>query len=260
MRTFALLLMMCSVSLVPVAYADTKLTPTQQWSKAISNDDAEKLLRLLAHSLLVNSADTQESTENLLKATAPNGKTALMVASKRGDLSLARALMAVGARVNRVTQTGGNAFMFAVLGNHIDLAKWLAEQGANVGAVGSNGWSAVTIAAAMGHNELLAWLTTQDTPIDKADVYRFTPLMRAADNGHLTAAKLLIDSKAVDVNAADEWQNTALHFVINNKNGEMLALLLESGADMQKPNRDGITPASMMSRWPAAQQIVDRYR
>ena len=234
-----------------VSNLDTSANDTSLWIKAISNDDVDQLRSLLS----INA-----QTSSLLETAAPNGKTALMVASKKGNITLVKELLSSGASVNTVTQTGGNAFMFAVLGNHIDIAKWLATQKAHISAAGSNGWSAVTIAAAMGHTEVLRWLTTLDSPIDVPDVYRFTPLMRAADNGHVEAVKLLLETKAVDVNAGDEWENTALHFVMANKNIDVLELLLQQGADIDKANRDGITPASMLGQWPEAREVVDRFR
>ncbi len=230
---------------------DTTASTESLWIKAISNDDVNQLQSLLSKNSQTNS---------LLETSAPNGKTALMVASKKGNLALVKALLNSGASVNTVTKTGGNAFMFAVLGNHIDIAKWLATQKAHISAAGSNGWSAVTIAAAMGHTEVLRWLTTLDSPIDVPDVYRFTPLMRAADNGHVEVVKLLLETKAVDVNAGDEWENTALHFVMANRNIDVLELLLQKGADIDKANRDGITPGSMLSQWPEAQEVVDRFQ
>lgn len=234
-----------------VSNLDTSVNHASLWIKAISNDDVD-----LLQSLLSNNARTR----SLLETAAPNGKTALMVASKKGNIALVKALLGLGASVNTVTKTGGNAFMFAVLGDHIDIAKWLATQKANISAAGSNGWSAVTIAAAMGHTDVLRWLTTLDSPIDVPDVYRFTPLMRAADNGHVEAVKLLLETKAVDVNAGDEWQNTALHFVMANQNMDVLELLLQQGADINKANRDGITPGSMLGQWPEAREIVDRFQ
>jgi len=226
--------------------------------KSISNDDVDQIRELLTYD--ADGIPADGSPAPLLRAAAPNGKTALMVAAKKGDLSLVKDLLSAGAPINQVTKTGGNAFMFAVLGNHIDVAQWLNSEQANVSAAGSNGWSAVTIAAAMGHTDILKWLTTLESPIDEPDVYRFTPLMRAADNGHVEAVRLLLETKDVDVNAGDEWQNTALHFVMANKNVEILELLLQQGADINKPNRDGITPASMLSQWPGAQPVVDRFQ
>ncbi len=226
-------------------------TPRSLWIKAISNDDTDQLQSLLS---------TNTPIDSLLKLTAPNGKTALMVASKKGDIKLVKELLGLGASVNTVTKTGGNAFMFAVLGNHMDIAKWLTDQKANIGAAGSNGWSAVTIAAAMGHTDILRWLTTLDSPIDMPDVYRFTPLMRAADNGHYKAVKLLLETNAVNINAGDEWENTALHFVMANKNIALLELLLQQGANINQANRDGITPAAMLNQWPEARPIVDRFQ
>ncbi|MEE9333198.1 MAG: ankyrin repeat domain-containing protein [Granulosicoccaceae bacterium] len=234
-----------------ISNSNKTISDASLWIKAISNDDVDQLQILLSKS---------DHASSLLESIAPNGKTALMVASKRGDLALVKALFGAGASVNTVTKTGGNAFMFAVLGNHIEIAKWLTTQKANISAAGSNGWSAVTIAAAMGHADTLKWLTTLDSPIDVPDVYRFTPLMRAADNGHYKCVELLLETSAVDVNAGDEWENTALHFVMANKNIHLLELLLHYGGDINKPNRDGMTPAFMLNHWPEAQQVVDRFQ
>ncbi len=221
------------------------------WIKAISNDDVS-----FFNSLLKSDA----KPEPMIGLAAPNGKTALMVASKKGDLSLVKALHRKGAKVNRVTQTGGTAFMFAVLGNNLDVAQWLAKENANVAAAGSNGWSAATIAAAMGHTEILKWLTTLQSSFDSPDVYRFTPLMRAVDNRHYAAAKILLETQTVDVNVRDEWENTPLHFAMANKDEKMLELLLSHGARMSNANRDGVSPNTMLDEWPEAHQVVDRFR
>lgn len=255
-RRFLILVLSIYTVFAQFALGDTrgsKDIPSLSWVKAISNDD-------VAHFNAQLNTVTDTDSSSLFSLAAPNGKTALMVASKKGDFSLVKALLLGGAKVNRVTQTGGNAFMFAVLGNNLDVAQWLAKHGANVSAAGSNGWSAATIAAAMGHTELLKWLTTLEAAIDSPDVYRFTPLMRAVDNQHYAAVKILLETQAVDVNVRDEWENTPLHFAMANKNENILELLLQHGALMSSANRDGITPKTMLDEWPEARQIVDRLR
>lgn len=248
---FAVFIFIASCQYAVGSSSATEESLSRLWVKAISNDD-------VAH---FNTQIKSDSiSESMIGLTAPNGKTALMVASKKGDLALVKALHRKGAKVNRVTQTGGTAFMFAVLGNNLDVAQWLEKENANVAAAGSNGWSAATIAAAMGHTEILQWLTTLQSSLDVPDVYRFTPLMRAVDNRHYAAAKILLETQTVDVNVRDEWQNTPLHFAIANKDEKMLELLLRHGAQMSNANRDGVSPDIMLNEWPEARQIVDRFR
>ena len=206
------------------------------WISAISNDQVEILDQLLR---------SAEQADMLLPLVASNGKNALMVACKQGELTLAKRLVALGADINGQTNTGGTPFMFAVLGNHLAVAKWLHGQGAWVNAQGSNGWSAIMIAAAKGLQELVAWLISAGADINVVDVYRFTPLMRAVDNRHRAVSKVLLESPGILVNVGDEADNTALHYAVANGDVATIKLLLRHDADPGVANRDGTTPAEM---------------
>ena len=137
--------------------------------------------------------------------------------------------------------------MFAVLGNQHAVAEWLHEQGVAVNAKGSNGWSAMTIAAAKGLDKILAWLIANGADINSADVYGFTPLMRAVDNNHLMVATVLLNTAGIDVNHGDESDNTALHYAVANGKVRMVELLLKHGARRTVTNRDGLSPEAMVS-------------
>jgi len=202
------------------------------WMNAITNDDAERLEELFA----------QNDPVLLLSVTASSGKSALMVAAKTGNLNLAKSLVMAGADVNEVTDTQGTPFMFAVLGGHQNVARWLLEHGADINTIGSNGWTALTIAAAKGRVRLLQWLISEGADTQVRDVYRFTPLLRAVDNGYVEAAAVLLSLVETDVNAKDEYDNTALHHAVSSRNLPMVSLLLEHGANPEISNREGISP------------------
>jgi len=203
----------------------------QSWLSAIASDSVGELSKLLNRS----------NASQLVAITASNGKSALMVACKRGDLALAQRLLDVGADVHQSTQTLGTPFMFAVLGGHHSMAQWLIEQGADMHATGSNGWTALTIAAAKGDVTLLQWLINEGADAQVRDVYRYTPLIRAVDNGFEQAASLLLSLPDTDVHARDEYDNTALHHAVFANNDSMVALLLEYNADPTLRNRDGLS-------------------
>lgn len=201
------------------------------WASAIGNDHTQQLASLR----------DQHELSVLLKVKAPNGKSALMVASKQGDLPLAKSLVAGGADVHETTVTNGTAFMFAVLGNQRHMVMWLYEQGADISVVGSNGWTALTIAAAKGNLDLLQWLLDKNVNAQVRDVYRYTPLLRAVDNGYVEAARMLLDLPDTDINAQDEYDNTALHHAVADTDRAMVELLLSYGADPSIVNRDGVS-------------------
>ena len=85
---FALLLSIQSINVSNVeastAIADEKISSQlsestkNQWISAIGNDRVDQLAALR----------DQHNVSELIKITASNGKSALMVASKKGDLSL----------------------------------------------------------------------------------------------------------------------------------------------------------------------------
>lgn len=240
-RFAAIVSILCCSILANVVKADETGSAQAAWISAIGNDRTDILARLLG----------EHSPELLLPLTAANGKTALMVAAKLGDKTFARSLVAAGSDINARTVTGGTAFMFAVLGDDIDLARWFRTLGADVHVQGTNGWTAVTIASAKGFTDTLEWLLEIGADGRVPDVYRFTPLMRAVDNNHLSTARLLIDKAAANVNAVDEYDNTPLHHAVSvsleTGQTDMVELLLAAGASALSKNREGVTPMALAS-------------
>ncbi|NND91760.1 MAG: hypothetical protein HKN42_12940 [Granulosicoccus sp.] len=200
-----------------------------RWVRAIGTDQVAQLAAMIE----------RYDARQLLDITASNGKTALMVASKQGDLQLVKTLSDAGARINATTVTNGTALMFAVLGNRQSVAHWLFERGADIHVIGSNGWSAVMIAAAKGHLAMLRWLVAEGADTQVRDVYRFTAMMRAVENGHLDVASFLLSLPGAQVNARDEYGNTSLHHAVSAVDVQMVELLLAHGADPDLQNRSG---------------------
>lgn len=221
-----------------------------RWASAIANDDTKTLVSLFQEHAARN---------DLVAMTSNNGKDALMVACKTGDLEFARQLVADGANINKVTLTGGTPFMFSVLGNELAIARWLHEQGANIDAQGSNGWSAVTIAAAKGQAHLLSWLISIGANANAADVYQFSPLMRAVDNGHVDAVVALLAAPGIEIDSQDEANNTALHYAVAGDRPDLARLLLAQGAKRDIENRNGQTANSMAQGEPAWVRLFENH-
>ncbi|MFK7890653.1 MAG: ankyrin repeat domain-containing protein [Granulosicoccus sp.] len=175
------------------------------WIRAVINDDVHAILHM----------SECYSSSQFLKIRAGNGKSALMVACKRGSLTLARKLASAGADMNEKTDSGETSLMFAVLNGHLDIVRWLKDQGAN---------------------------------LQTRDQNRSTPFLRAVEKGHRRIAKLLLESQDIDVNDCDENRNTALHYCFANDDRELLRMLLEHGADPQLKNSDGLSGADLGER------------
>jgi ankyrin repeat protein len=71
--------------------------------------------------------------------------------------------------------------------------------------------------------------------------YKKTFLIWAAELGRLSQAEFLLRCGS-DVNAADTFGTTGLLYAVNNRNFDMVKLLIDKGSKLTLANRDGITP------------------
>ena len=130
------------------------------------------------------------------KATIRQGETILMAAARTGNPEAVALILSHGADVHAREQTlGENALMWAAAENHPEVVKLLVARGADVNARSSN----------------IAW------PKDRFGLEgvltilphgRWTPLMYAARQGSLGAARTLVDAGA-SLNLVDPDGTTA---------------------------------------------------
>jgi ankyrin repeat protein len=216
--------------------ADPDGTTPLQW--AVYADDLETvelLLRSGADSKIANRlgvtplslAATNRNAamvDALLKAGAdanasmPGGTTVLMAAARAGNAEIVRQFLAHGADVNvRETEFGETALMFAAGENHDAAAKVLLEHGAEIDArskelkYSNDRFGLEGVVTILPHG---GW----------------TPLMYAARQGSLAAARVLVEAGA-QVNLTDPDGATALVLATLNGHYDTAALLVEKGAD-----------------------------
>jgi ankyrin repeat protein len=70
-----------------------------------------------------------------------------------------------------------------------------------------------------------------------------TPLLNAAEEGHVATAKILIQYGAdMDITTISKSTMSSLHTAAQHGHHEMVKLLVESGADVNQEADDGWTP------------------
>lgn len=173
------------------------------------------------------------------------GKTPLIVAAKLGDPELVRLLLDLGADVNVATETGGTALMFAAIRGNLETVQALILHGADVNAVAHFNWTALMVAAVKGHDVVVDVLLDNGADANVADTYGWTPLMRAAYENRAGAVRVILRYGRVKLNARDETGSTALHHAVAQGHVEIARLLLDSGADIDARNQEGVTPLEL---------------
>ncbi len=205
---------------------------------AVRNDDfgeAQRLIRAGANPSAANrygvtplslaaTNGNARMVEMLLKAGAdpkanlPGGQTLLMTAARTGNAGVVKLLLAHGGDPNATENTNQEtALMWAAAENHPEAAKLLIAGGANLNA----------------RSKKLEYKTDRfglEGVLTILPRGYWTPLMYAAREGSLDAARVLADAGA-ELNLTDPDSTTALVLAIINGHYDTAGLLVEKGSD-----------------------------
>ncbi|MFC1478069.1 ankyrin repeat domain-containing protein [Candidatus Margulisiibacteriota bacterium] len=163
----------------------------------------------------------------ILLKEANNGKTALMVAAKRGRTEVVKLLIEAGADLNLKNVEDRTALMIAAEKGHTEIIKLLIEAGADLNAE-CYGQPVLIWAAISGHTEVVKILTKSGADLEAMYVGA-TALIWAAKEGHTEIVELLIESGA-DLNATGEAGETALMQAAYEGHEEIAELLIKDRA------------------------------
>ena len=171
------------------------------------------------------------------------GPCALLLAVKRPDPVLTRALLAKGARDVNARLYGDNdhnscmtLLMLAVFQGDDESARALLDHGAQVNARDDMGASALMVA---DDRECADLLLQQGADVNARDCYGTTVLMHAVQNDRAWIARLL--DHGADVNAANLSGRTALMQAVFYGEPDNVRLLLARGANPNAKESNGMT-------------------
>jgi ankyrin len=179
-------------------------------------------------------------------ALDPANETMLMVASRVGVLDAVRLLLERGAVVDTRDKTyQQTALMIAVRENYPDIVKLLIERGADVNAKtrtgATPGWVLPNSVPGFGHGIGIVRGGLPPRGSRQPIPGSLSPLLYAARDGRLEAAKLLIAAKA-NIEQTDANAITPLLMAIVNNRVDVAKFLIEKGADIQATDWYGRTP------------------
>jgi ankyrin repeat protein len=132
-------------------------------------------------------------------------------------------------------------FFAAERGDVAEIERQIAA-GADPNAFEGTGyWTPLQRAASNGHLASIAALLKAGARVDGVDSSGQTPLMYATEHGHTAAIDALVAAGA-DVHRASEYGDTALHWASAYGQPDAARVLLEAGAKTDVRNEDGLRP------------------
>ena len=142
------------------------------------------------------------------------GRTALLAATAADRPEAVKALLAAGADVDLQDEQLDNPFLYAGAEGLLDVLRLVNEAGADPAITNRYGGIALIPAAERGHVEVVRYLLTEsDVDVDHVNRLGWTALLEAI---------LLSDG--------------------GPRHQEIVALLIEAGADVDLADRDGVRP------------------
>ena len=156
---------------------------------------------------------------------------ALDWAASNGDTELAKTLAAVVGDINVRSSRGVTPLIRAVIHSDFDMVEALVNLGADVNATDDEGRNPLFLAIERGHLDIAEWLLEQNACL--VETKNICDLLFSAVQQGTDAIKLLI-RLGVDINACDEDGETALSIAATLRSPEIMKLLIEHGADLEK--------------------------
>jgi ankyrin repeat protein len=170
----------------------------------------------------------------------------LIRSSERGDVETIKSLLNEDVYIHAQDKEGRCALVAAAYRNHLEIADLLIAAGADVNMKDNTLQSAYLISTSDGFTELLKKTLEAGADVHCTDSYNGTGLIRAADRGHVEIIRELLKTD-IRVNHINRIGWTALLEAIilgdgGKRHTEVVRLLVDAGADVNLPDKDGVSP------------------
>ncbi|XP_019727470.1 ankyrin repeat domain-containing protein 50 [Hippocampus comes] len=194
----------------------------------------------VAELLLDAGADVDETAGPAGDAPASAAVTPLLAAAAMGHMKVVSQLLFWGAAVDAIDGEGRTALSLAAAQGSVEVVRALLDRGLDENHKDDLGWTPLHAAACEGHRAVCAALTERGSAarVGEMDIEGRTALILAAQEGHIGAARLLLDRRSpIDHRAYDG--HSALSAALLEGHGEVAELLMRRGADTDVRDAEG---------------------
>ncbi|XP_075541742.1 E3 ubiquitin-protein ligase MIB2-like isoform X1 [Dermacentor variabilis] len=180
-----------------------------------------------------------------LNAVNEKNRTPLHIAASKEHADCVRTLLSYGSRikVNLQDVAGDTALHDAITVGSAEIASLLINfRTMDLSITNQRGFNTLHHACLKGNNLIVERiLSKRPNLLNVAKNDGFTALHLAANNGHLRVAKTLLAKRQCDINAHASKGETPLMLAAFFGHWDILELLVESGADINRQDQDGDT-------------------
>jgi uncharacterized protein len=205
---------------------------------AASVDNSKKLMEAIRAGDKAGLEELLRTEPGLLRFTAPNGSSVMLLAAYYGHPELAEIFVRHGAKPD--------VFEASALGHLEAVRRLVGGDRALVNAFAADGFYPLGLAAFFGHRAIVEFLLKNgaDVSLSARNAQKVTALHGAVARRDVEIVKMLLEADA-DPNARQERGFAPLHDAAANGNAALVELLLKHGARADAKADDGKTPGDM---------------
>lgn len=170
------------------------------------------------------------------------GRTPLMYAARDNNVDLIKEILHAGAKIDATDTKGQSALMLAITNGASDAVFALIDSGTNINVKDASGWTPLTYAVSYNMLDVMRYLVSNKADIDLAQSEGKTALMLATEKNDLETISYLIDAGA-QIDIVDAKGCTAFLYAVLYDNNDIAKTLLNKSKDsVDKDSVDGFTP------------------
>jgi uncharacterized protein len=176
---------------------------------------------------------------SILLSQSPCQSAEIHDAARRVDIQTVSKLLDQGVAADAKDETGETPLLSASLAGHADVVAVLVKRGAGMESRNDRGLTPLHGAAYAGNIKTVRLLVDSGAAVNDAqNVFKVTPLIIAAEEGHADVISFLADHGA-DLEWTERAGYTALSRAVFRDHPDTIDALLKAGAKCQSKDRIG---------------------